>query len=371
MESESLPPAANELEVSLFGPGYGESVIVHIGNGQWIVVDSCLGQSGGEPAALHYFSEIGCDVEHSVLLVVITHWHDDHVRGLREVVKRCKAAKIAVSAAFQQEEFLALPAIFSQRALPETGLDELAEVFRILQERHRGPFFEPPMVATQDRLLLKAEIPLDGSRCPAMVYALSPSDRAILQACSAFAALNPVIGEPPKRIAPPSQNDASVVLWVEVGDHKVLLGADLQNDPSIGWSVLIDNSSAISGKAEVFKVSHHGAESGHEPRVWSELLSPNPTAVLCPWSLAGNLLPTDSDSERIKSLTSDAYITAPPVARHRFHLRENKVRRMVEDATRSIQETALGWGHVRLRRSLSDARDGWRVELFGEARRLA
>ncbi|MBI4337170.1 MAG: MBL fold metallo-hydrolase [Chloroflexi bacterium] len=345
-------------------------MLVHVGDDQWVVVDSCVDPSDGEPVALRYLSEIGTDVGHSVVLVVITHWHDDHVRGIRTVVEQCKAAKVAISAAFQRDEFLALPAMFGSRPLPETGVDEIAEVFRILQAQRRQPRFQHLIAATQDRLLLRTQLLIGGQQYLAQVHSLSPCDRAIFQACSAFGARHPVVGEQPRRITPPSRNEASVVLWVEVGGHKMLLGADLENAPLVGWSVLIENSVAVSGQAEVFKVSHHGAESGHEARIWSDLLAPNPFAVLCPWSLAGRVLPTASDSRRITALTPNAYITAPTVAQRRFRFRGNKVRQMVEGATKSIQEMGLDWGHVRLRRFINDTNDNWRVALFRGAGHL-
>jgi len=31
----------DELEVSVFGPGYGESLAIHLGLGSWIIIDSC------------------------------------------------------------------------------------------------------------------------------------------------------------------------------------------------------------------------------------------------------------------------------------------------------------------------------------------
>lgn len=42
MTAVATPPVADELEVSVFGPGVGESVVVHLGHGDWMVVDSCL-----------------------------------------------------------------------------------------------------------------------------------------------------------------------------------------------------------------------------------------------------------------------------------------------------------------------------------------
>ena len=40
------------MELSLLGPGYGESVLLHTSEGEWLVVDSCLG-ADGEPAAMN------------------------------------------------------------------------------------------------------------------------------------------------------------------------------------------------------------------------------------------------------------------------------------------------------------------------------
>ena len=75
------PPEPDEVEVSLFGPGFGECVLVHLGNNQWMVVDCCLELSSGRPAPIHYLEQLGCDIEQAVCLVVATHWHDDHMEG--------------------------------------------------------------------------------------------------------------------------------------------------------------------------------------------------------------------------------------------------------------------------------------------------
>ena len=53
-------PRSDEVEITLFGPGYGESVVVHAGGGEWLVVDSCL-RADGEPAALGYRCELNID----------------------------------------------------------------------------------------------------------------------------------------------------------------------------------------------------------------------------------------------------------------------------------------------------------------------
>src|SRR5262245_58961005 len=59
--SKHTPPASDEVEISLFGPGIGECSVVHLGGGQWMVVDSCIDRSTRRPVALEYLAEIGVD----------------------------------------------------------------------------------------------------------------------------------------------------------------------------------------------------------------------------------------------------------------------------------------------------------------------
>jgi glyoxylase-like metal-dependent hydrolase (beta-lactamase superfamily II) len=76
------PPAHDQFEVSIIGPGRGECVILHLGNNDWCVVDSCLDRNSSQPAAVEYLQSLGGDALGGVRLVIATHWHDDHIRGL-------------------------------------------------------------------------------------------------------------------------------------------------------------------------------------------------------------------------------------------------------------------------------------------------
>ncbi|MES9934905.1 MAG: hypothetical protein ABW153_00595, partial [Sedimenticola sp.] len=69
-------PSSDEIEVCLFGPGYGEAIAVHLGEGKWITVDSCIEPSTKTPAILHYFQEIGVSLG-DVQTIIASHWHDD------------------------------------------------------------------------------------------------------------------------------------------------------------------------------------------------------------------------------------------------------------------------------------------------------
>ena len=104
---EKNPPKDSEFELSLFGPGYGECIVLHIGGGKWVIVDSFCG-SNSTPRAIRYLEEVGVNPKESVCLIVATHWHDDHIRGMADLVKTCRKANFCCSSALLKKEFLAL-----------------------------------------------------------------------------------------------------------------------------------------------------------------------------------------------------------------------------------------------------------------------
>ena len=367
------PPQCGEVEVSVFGPGYGECILVHAGDDDWIIVDSCIDVTTREAVAVDYLSRIGVDPSQAVKIVVATHWHDDHVRGMAATVDACRNATFACSDALNTREFLTLVKAFAPRPMAAhgSGLQEFDGVVRILERRSRdgsGQSYSP-VWATADRLLWRRDADVASSGLQADVHSLSPSDASNLGARLKLRSLWPAEHRPKRRVAGTTPNLAAVVLWVTAGRQKILLGADLEetSDPYRGWTVILDSPTRPNGVATAFKVSHHGSANGDHPRIWRELLDKKPTAVLTPFRRSGKRLPTPADIRRICARTPSAYITAPPeVARRR---RSPTVRRMLRQSIRSVQPVHGPMGHVRLRADGSDE-GAWRVELFGAAKSL-
>ena len=90
-------PDLDEIEVSLFGPGYGECILLHVGNNEWFIVDSCIDPISREPVSLSYLQQIGIDPSIAVKQVIVSHWHDDHYRGIAKVVEACSSADFICS----------------------------------------------------------------------------------------------------------------------------------------------------------------------------------------------------------------------------------------------------------------------------------
>src|SRR5687768_12230207 len=111
---ELSAPASDELEVSVFGPGYGEAISVHLGGGNWILVDSCKESESDSPASLAYLKRLDVDPSKAVRLIVATHWHNDHVRGISQIVDACPRARFVMSSALREREFGALLQVYSK-----------------------------------------------------------------------------------------------------------------------------------------------------------------------------------------------------------------------------------------------------------------
>lgn len=362
-----MGPSELEAEVSVFGPGYGECVLVHLGHGDWMIVDSCFDRVSRRPAALHYLESINVNPERDVKLVVATHWHDDHIRGLGEIVERCESSRFVCSGALRRDEVLQLASAYRRRAfMQSTGIDELARILDVLRARRPANSQAGPDFAQANLPVFRRGA--SDRVTSAEVHALSPSSASIATAWAQFRQLLPQVAKPKVRLPSLSPNDCSVALWVCIGDIRLLLGADLEerNDPHTGWQAVINSSLRPAGRADVVKIAHHGSSNGDFASIWSQLLCSHPPAITTPF-IHGNLrLPTDADIERIKGRTKRAFLTARPQEGRPIR-RPGLVDKMIKQFAPSLRPIDMRQGHVRLRRRLPRNGSDWEIELFGDA----
>lgn len=195
--------------------GQGDALVLRAGPGSAVVVDA-----GPDPPAVD-----GClrrlDV-HEVPLLVLTHFHADHVDGLRGVLEGRSVADVLVT----------------HRLDPPQGVDEVVEATRAagLHPRHAAQ----GAAAVYGAVTLQTLWPRPG-----------PTSRGAGDGSSA--------------------NDASVVLLAEVGGIRVLLTGDLEPP---GQAVLADTVPDL--EVDVLKMPHHG--SAHQDEEW--LVSLRPQVVL-------------------------------------------------------------------------------------------
>lgn len=365
---ENRAPESNEIEITIFGPGIGEAIAVHLGNNEWLLVDSCRVGNNQKAASLEYLETIGVDPAQAVRLIVATHWHNDHIKGLSQIVENSRSAKFVCPQVLTNKEFLKLIELQNADSSFMSDTSEFDAIINhfarigALTDRNNHPF----LYGTANKRLLYRKAAREVCACE--VYSLSPSDKATaLWHNMLAAALAP--NQPfRKRITPPSPNQISVALWITVGATQILLGADLEETGNGvgGWKVIVESNERPDAKASVNKVAHHGSENGHYPDVWSRMLEPNPVALVAPYNSGRKKLPSLDDVTRIIRLTNRAFITSP-LRDRTFRGKTGSVNRTINEVARRIRTADAEEGYIRIRKSADDASDKWRIELFGKA----
>ncbi len=285
-------PETDQLEVSLFGPGFGESILVHIPGGQWFVIDSCP-DAGATPVALRYLEGMGVDAAGEVSLIVASHWHWDHVRGISALVKACSSAEVFISAALATRDLFAFAHASQYMASAPKAVKELYETAKYIQESPKSRVLN----------IAQGRLPLHHSShngINTVVTALSPSAASVSAAISSLA--NARI-EPNKPLVVPREypNDAAIALQIVVGEVSLLLGSDLENhtDPARGWAAAFDDAPLPRKRSHLLKVAHHGSENGDAELIWSQMLHDEPVALLTHFHNGNVHLPRPEILERL------------------------------------------------------------------------
>jgi Metallo-beta-lactamase superfamily len=358
-------PDPDQVEISLFGPGLGESVVVHLGGNEWLVVDSCRDSRSNRPAALQYLDDIGVD-PNRVVAVVASHWHDDHTRGLADLVGACPQAGVYVSAAFVQRDVRALVEL-NGGTLPKAGggTREMYGVFRKLEESGRNP-----RIVGAQRIVHRRR--MSGRIPDATVISLSPSDAAVHMSIRSMISDISTSGSQRTFLPWRDPNHSAIVLWVQIGEARILLGADLEEvSTDIGWTAIVDDPYRDDRPAEVFKIPHHGSITSFVEAVWERLLVNRPNTALTPFRQGSVRLPTQEGVQLICERTDLVNITHRADAALPRVQRDSTVEKTLREAKIDVHQRAFPSGQVRLRRrDLSEQSGEWEVDLFGAANPL-
>ncbi|HEX2828168.1 MAG TPA: MBL fold metallo-hydrolase [Burkholderiales bacterium] len=354
MRDYGAAPEAHEIEVTVFGPGYGEAIAVHLGSGQWMLVDSCEPLDTKIPASLEYLCAIGAPAD-AVRVIVASHWHDDHVRGLSKLLDAYPQADLFISSVFSDREALAFVEGNGGPIAPSLtrGTKELAAAIG----KTRNFYFADQRTIVFEETLCGRSV---------RVLALAPNAAAQAVALTHFATYVPIANAPVMHAPELKPNIEAIVLHVEFGEEAVLLGSDLEDYPQCGWAALVSNAWCLQRRrASAYKVAHHGSKTGNHVGIWSHLVQQQPVAVLTPFVKGSVSLPTADDRTRVRSDAEAVYITS--TSSRRARIATDQLRRMRAIADK-ITPVNSGFGAVRLRKQHGSA--GWRVELFEDARML-
>lgn len=343
-------PSKNEIEVSLFGPGVGECAVLHLGNSKWVILDSCKETSNSRPVALKYLEEIGVNYIEDVKLIIISHWHDDHIEGLSEIVEVCKNARVSFPLSFTREEFTTyVNARHHNSTDSKSGVSELFNTIKLTTKKvgrdrnHTNtiPAFEG-MTVWEDN---------DDPNMPISIRSLSPSPytfQLFLDELIEF--LNkPEDHSDPVKIRQ-DQNDHSTVMSVTVGGSSILLGGDLPlgTKEENGWRAILNINNWLIPKANIFKVPHHGSHTSYSPDIWDKLTKDNPIALMSPKNSCKNPPPTEEDISNVGKHTEHIYCTCSPTGWKPKRV-STKFQRDIDEYIEERKRVTGKMGHIRVR----------------------
>jgi len=357
----------NIAEINLLGTGggYGECIVIHLGNGDWIIVDSCINPTSNEVIPLKILADKGINPD-QVKLIVCSHWHDDHIRGISEILKSCTNASFVYARANDVQKFLLFLSLDYQKIKTSgsnSSTEEFNKCLNVLSETKRVQ-----KLATCDKLLYYGNQGEDKIE----VWALSPSDKSSLLFDEEISYLITDFGPPNKKLPKVSANDRSVVILIKLFNEIVLLGADLEvnNDENLGWNDIILNSQVTkhSNKASYFKIPHHGSNNGYHEDIWSVLISNDPIGTLTPWNRKLKL-PQSDMVEKYKALTKELYITSPLVVSKKPKRRDRNTEKTIRQFNSTIRELKYQLGIITSEIDLNNP-TGWKTSINGTSVRL-
>ncbi|MGO9249156.1 MAG: MBL fold metallo-hydrolase [Solirubrobacteraceae bacterium] len=307
-ELPELPP--DQLSVVVFGPGFGESIVVHAPPGEWLIVDSLedpVASSPVDPAnstnpAIRFLHEH--QAEPSALL--LTHPHEDHAAGFDAFIERWTNAKIGYLSEHMSPSGDRLTAPDFEKSL-RSGLAEHA-VSAILDTWERFP-------NRKWDLLPGSTIDLG----QAVVTVLGPSKRALRRAGAGKSV---------------DANTLSVPLAIDWCGTRIVLGADL---PATEWQQIVkDLPHANPGDHHALKVPHHGSKAAQDELLAHPSDGRERCWVLSPWKLAGGTLPRFEEDEGVDLMlrrVPEIHLTSLPLATSLRSGAKRASRAQIADAT--------------------------------------
>ncbi|MHB8348634.1 MAG: MBL fold metallo-hydrolase, partial [Acidiferrobacterales bacterium] len=303
------------------------------------------------PASEFYLTRLGVDAK-QVCCIVASHWHDDHVRGIANLATTYPNADFIISAVFNHREAAAFLAAYGGAS--SAGLARGAkELFSVISTRKNVS------AVLHRSIVLEMTI----NKRTVLMTALSPVQAVFAQSIAHMAQYLPQKDQPINHIPELRPNLAAVALHIDLGDDAILLGADLEEHETFGWSAVVaDQWSGKRRPATAYKVAHHGSVTGDCPDVWKNLLKPDPVACLTPFTHGNVRLPTDTDKGRVKHNAGHAYISSGASRRPDI---DSRVLKRLGDICKNLAQVDAGFGAVRLRKKIGAI--SWGVELFESA----
>ena len=364
-------PLKHEFELTLFGNGYGECILLHVLDNKWIIIDSCINPLTNKIAPIEYLEAIGVDPSTQVEMLVVSHWHEDHIKRFSEIYQLCINAELVLSQAMNQKEFFRFVNVVNKRKIYShagKSTDEIKQILDTMIERKKSSGEFKCKWASADRILYSNKIEKNGSNVK--VVALSPLDHSITTASIEMARLIPEANTKITVKSKINPNFFAVVLWISIGNIQILLGSDLEEraHPEGAWSVIANHGNRPGAMADVFKVPHHGSQNAYCNHVYDKMLTDRHISILTPFTHGKVALPNNTDITRLKEQKCSNIYMACKVSSKNFK-HDSVVEKIFKESTIS-RKTLDSFGCITLRKNVLGEKNDWQIFTKGHAHKL-
>jgi len=306
------PPKAVEFELTFFGPGLGESVVVHLPGVGWGVIDSCEFGTANQRIVPPLKYLVSQNVT-KLAFLVLTHPHADHYKGMEKIVDHYlgKIDRVCRYAGDSVRELRTYLVNKGQKGIGG-GAAALAKVFIALKKaiesgadgRHLGAMTQviPRMKATEADTEFEVE-----------VLSLSPSSEDEDTYADALRKAFPERNKPLREIPDKDHNLIATAIRISVGNTVAILGSDVEkgNSRSSGWRGIVGSLDVPELSVQALKVPHHGSSNAHYQKAWDKHCSLGKiTSIVTPYARGTHPLPSKEDIERIGIYSKDVGLTS-------------------------------------------------------------
>lgn len=278
VEINLAKPADDEIEITTIGPGFknGESVLIHYGEGNWMIIDSC--KANNEVLPLEYLSAINVSLD-NVKTVICSHWHKDHYYGLHDILRNCQKAdfKIAKIGNFSNFVQYLLKANEIQTNMA-SGWKEFEKCLDVLERFGQ----RKPKYIYHDQLIDSCD------KYDVNLHCLGPSDEA-MNAFDQLLVRIDVNNPKEEKLNILEENMTSLSVSLSYNDQTALIGCDAEvnrknkralyncrcdcNEAKISGLCNVIHDSRVFSKLIPFnfvKIVHHSSVTGYCPKFWEE-----------------------------------------------------------------------------------------------------
>lgn len=308
---EITPPKTDEVELTFFGPGFGESIVVHIPGIGWGIIDSC--EFG--PVTERFVPPLKyliCQGVNRLAFIVLTHPHADHFKGMEQIVDHY-LGRIDRVCRYAGDGARELGAYLTDRNIKGSpgakSLSYVLKAFKKAVDNHA----ESRRLGAMTQIIPRKQVSVNGATIEVDVRSLSPSAEDeqfyvdILRAASPQ--LTGRITEIPER----EHNLIASAIWISAGDVVVILGSDVEKgrSRSSGWRGIVGSVDAPDLSVKALKVPHHGSPSAYYKQAWEQHCGGKKiTSVVTPFIRGKQPRPSEGDIERIKNSSSHVGLTS-------------------------------------------------------------